>query len=217
MPAILCFGDSNTWGYDPDATALSPVPVRHPLTVRWTGVMAALLGPDFEVTGAGQNGRTTVFEDPHHPGRNGRVALPILLETHKPLDLVIIMLGTNDLKTVFNAPPGEIAAGVAALVKLVKQSEAGPAGQPPGVMIVCPPPVGPLDHLPELAEKFAGAEKKSRRFPAFFATVAAQNSCTFLDPQPFMAASPLDGLHFDAANHCRLGEAMATAVRPLFD
>ena len=79
MPAILCFGDSNTWGYDPAATVHSPVPARHPAGVRWTGVMARLLGPEYEVTGAGQTGRTTVFEDPHQPGRSGRSAIPVFL------------------------------------------------------------------------------------------------------------------------------------------
>ena len=85
MPTILCFDDSNTRGYDPNATAASPVPVCHPAELRWTGVLAAALGPDFEVIAAGQNERTTVFEVPHHPGRNGRTSLPVFLETHNAL------------------------------------------------------------------------------------------------------------------------------------
>lgn len=213
MPAILCFGDSNTWGYDPAASALSPVPRRHPAPRRWTGVLAAALGPGWEVIPAGQNGRTTVFEDPHHPGRCGRVALPIFLETYQPLDLVVLMLGTNDLKTVFHAPPGEIAAGAAALVRLVRQSAAGPGGAPPQVLLVCPPTVASLEHLPALAEKFADAAARSRRLPECFRAVAEQLGCAFLDAQPLVVPSPLDGLHFDAASHRRLGEAVAQAVR----
>ncbi len=215
MPAILCFGDSNTWGYDPAASALCPVPLRHPAAVRWTGVLAAELGQGWEVINAGQNGRTTVFEDPHHPGRNGRVALPIFLETYQPLDLVIIMLGTNDLKTVFHAPPGEIAAGAAALVRLVRQSGAGPGGTAPQVLLVCPPTVASLEHLPALAEKFEDAAARSRRLPDGFRTVARQLHCPFLDAQPLVVPSPIDGLHFDAASHRRLGEAVADAVRLL--
>lgn len=215
MPAILCFGDSNTWGYDPAATVHSPVSVRHPVGVRWTGVMAELLGPGYEVIGAGQNGRTTVFEDPHHPGRSGRSALPVFLDTFKPLDLVVIMLGTNDLKTIFHAPPGEIAAGAAALAKIVRQSEAGPDGAAPRVLLVCPPVAGPFDDLPDMAEKFDHAEAKSRRLPDFFRLAAAQSGSGFLDAQPLMTPSPLDGLHFDVAAHRALGEAVAATVKEI--
>lgn len=216
MPAILCFGDSNTWGYDPAGSARSPVPVRHPADVRWTGVMAKALGPNFEVIGAGQNGRTTVFEDPYYFGRNGRTALPIFLETYKPLDLVVLMLGTNDLKTIFHAPPRGIADGVAALVRMIRQSDAGPNGQPPHVLVVCPPAVGPLDHLPDLAEKFADAAVKSRRLSEAYRQVACDGGAAFLDAQPLITTSPLDGLHFDAANHRVLGEAVAGVVQTFF-
>ena len=216
MPAILCFGDSNTWGYDPVSTQHSPVPVRHPASVRWTGVMATALGPEYEVTGAGQNGRTTVFEDPLFPGRNGRTALPVFLETHKPLDLVVLMLGTNDLKTVFHAPPEEIAAGAGALIKIILQSEAGPAGVPPRVLLVCPPVAGPFDHLPEFAEKFQDGAAKSRRFPDYYRLVAAQHGSLFLDAQTLVTASPLDGLHLDANSHRVLGDAIARVVQGIF-
>ena len=215
MPAILCFGDSNTWGYDPDASAASPVPVRHPAGVRWTGVLAAALGPAWEVVGAGQNGRTTVFEDPHHPGRNGRRALPVFLDTFKPLDLVILMLGTNDLKAIFHAPPGEIAAGAASLIRLIRHSESGPGGAAPRVLLVCPPQAGPFDHLPELLEKFEQGHARSLRLPGACRAVADQLGCDFLNAQPFITPSPVDGLHFDAAQHRRLGEAVAAAVRDL--
>ncbi len=215
MPVILCYGDSNTWGYDPDASAASPVPVRHPAGVRWTGVMASALGRGWEVVGAGQNGRTTVFEDPHHPGRNGRTALPVFLDTFKPLDLVILMLGTNDLKTIFHAPPGEIAAGTASLIRLIQQSESGPGGTAPRVLLVCPPQAGPFDHLPELSEKFDQGHARSLRLPQAYRAVADQLGCDFLNTQPLITVSPVDGLHFDAAQHRLLGEAVAGAVRDL--
>jgi len=216
MPSILCYGDSNTWGYDPDASAASPVPIRHAAGQRWTGVLAATLGPGWEITGAGQNGRTTVFEDPHHPGRNGRAALPVFLDTFKPLDLVILMLGTNDLKTVFHAPPGEIAAGAAALIRLIQQSESGPGGTAPRILLVCPPVAGPFDHLPELSEKFEQAAAKSRRLPAAYRSIATQSGCAFLDTQLLITISPVDGLHFDATQHHLLGSAIACVVQELF-
>jgi lysophospholipase L1-like esterase len=94
MQTILCFGDSNTWGYDPKATASAPFPIRYAPDVRWTGVLAKELGADFRVIEEGQNGRTTVHDDPiAHAPRNGRHVLPVILESHKPIDLVVMMLG----------------------------------------------------------------------------------------------------------------------------
>ncbi len=92
MKTVLCFGDSNTWGYDPDASLASPFPIRHPHDVRWTGVLARELGAGWRVIEEGQNGRTTVFEDPHTPHRKGLDYLPAALESHKPLDAVVLML-----------------------------------------------------------------------------------------------------------------------------
>ena len=123
MQTILCFGDSNTWGYDPSTTASAGYPVRYAPDVRWTGVLARQLGSDFRVIEEGQNGRTTVHDDPTAIApRNGRKALLTLLESHKPIDWVVLMLGSNDLKTVYHVPPGDVAAGAGLLVKMIQQS-----------------------------------------------------------------------------------------------
>ena len=111
MKTILCFGDSNTWGFIPESIT-APFPARHPHDVRWTGILARELGPNLRVIEEGQNGRTTVHDDPFAAARNGKLVLPAILESHKPLDLVVLMLGTNDLKNVFGVSPGEIAMGV---------------------------------------------------------------------------------------------------------
>jgi lysophospholipase L1-like esterase len=216
MKTILCFGDSNTWGYDPVATASSPFPRRHPHDVRWTGVLARELGAGYSIIEEGQNGRTTVHDDPIVPHRNGRVVLHSCLESHKPLDLVVLMLGTNDLKSMFNLPPAEIATGAGALVKIIQQSDAGPEGGSPKILLVCPPAVGDLTQLLELSEKFAGAHEKSKRFPAYYEAVALQHGCAFLDIQPIVAASQIDGLHLEASQHAKLGKAMADAVLRVF-
>ncbi len=213
MKTILCFGDSNTWGYDPVGSASSPFPVRHAPDVRWTGVLARQLGAGFRVIEEGQNGRTTVLDDPIMPHRNGRAYLPACLESHKPIDLVILMLGTNDLKVMFGLPAGEIAAGAGQLVKLIRQSEAGPKAAAPGILLVSPALVGDFSQAPDLAEKFAGALEKTRRFPALYEAVARLHGCAFLNIQPHAIASPWDGLHFEADQHGRIGLAMAAAVR----
>ena len=113
------------------------------------------------------------------------------------------------------AKPLAVSRFEAALIRLIRNSESGPGGQAPQVLLVCPPAVGPFDDLPELSEKFEGAAARSRQLSIPYQAVAAQFGCAFLDAQPLVTASRLDGLHFDAANHRRLGEAMATAVKSI--
>jgi len=168
---------------------------RHRWNVRWTGVLAGELGSEFRVVEEGQSGRTTVHEDPIALHRNGRVYLPACLESHNPIDLVVLMLGTNDLKAAFHLPPGEIASGAEALVKLIQQSPAGRRGKAPKVLLVCPPEVGDMAHLPDLAEKFPDAAARSRRFPDYYEAVAARTGCAYFNSQGIMEPSPVDGLH----------------------
>jgi lysophospholipase L1-like esterase len=149
MTTVLCFGDSNTWGFDPDSI-LAPFPRRHPSNVRWTGLLAQSLGPNFRILEEGQNGRTTVHDDPLNIARNGRDYLPACLESHKPIDIVVLMLGTNDLKSLYNLPAGEIANGVGILARMILSSTAGPDNSAPKLLIICPPEVGDLSHLPDL-------------------------------------------------------------------
>lgn len=215
MKTVLCFGDSNTWGYDPDASFGQSFPRRFRREVRWTGVLAAELGDEWQVIEEGQCGRTTVHEDPFNVARNGLAYLPACLESHQPLDVVVLMLGTNDLKAVHNAPAGEIATGAGVLARLILQSTAGPHNVPPKLLVVTPPAVASMAHLPDLAEKFAGAEAKARRFPVLYRTMAAQLGAAFLDSQEHTTPSPLDALHLDAVSHASLGKAIANTVRKL--
>ena len=213
MKTVLCFGDSNTWGYDPASAGL-PWPRRHAIEKRWTGVLAQQLGADWRVIEEGMNGRTTVHDDPMVPGRNGKVALEILLETHKPVDVVVVMLGTNDLKTLFNAPAGEIAAGVGVLARMVLNSVAGPGDLPPKLLLVCPPPLGDFSGLPDLAEKFANGREKSLALPPCYETLAAQLGCAFLNTQDFAVPCEADKIHLEASEHEKIGNAVAEKLQP---
>jgi lysophospholipase L1-like esterase len=213
MKTILCYGDSNTWGYDPVASAGSPHPIRHPHEVRWTGVLARELGEGYRVIEEGLNGRTTVLDDPIIQHRNGRTYLPACLGSHRPIDLVVLMLGTNDLKVMFNLPPGEIANGAGELVKLIKQSECGPKAGAPRILVVSPALVGDFSRVPDIEEKFVGALEKTQRFPALYEAIAQQHGCAFLNIQPHAKASDWDGLHFEADQHTSIGLAMAEAVK----
>jgi lysophospholipase L1-like esterase len=137
MKTILCFGDSNTWGFDPTSITTA-FPARHPIDVRWTGVLARELGPDFRIIEEGQNGRTTVHHDPFNVARRGLDYLPACLESHKPIDLVVMMLGSNDLKAVFNVPPSEVASGAGVLARMIVTSQAGPDNRAPQLLLLCP-------------------------------------------------------------------------------
>ena len=150
---VLCYGDSNTWG----AATVSRPDRRYAPDERWPGVARAALGESWLILEEGLGGRTTVSDDPveFNPDKNGARALPICLHTHKPLDVVVIMLGTNDLKARFGKSAWEVAAGVGALVELVKMSASGRDGGTPAILVVCPPVI--LDRLPLHADVFAGA------------------------------------------------------------
>lgn len=211
MKTVLCFGDSNTWGFVPESI-LAPCPERHPHDVRWTGILACELGSDFRVIEEGQNGRTTVHDDPFAVSRNAKPVLPALLESHKPLDLVVLMLGTNDLKHVFGVSPGEIAMGVKVLAQMILSSDAGIASKPPKLLILCPPAIGDQRHLPDIAAKFPNGRQDSRNLPKYYEALATSLGCGYLNTQSHIEPGS-DGIHLDAAAHDRLGHAVAAAVK----
>lgn len=201
---VLCYGDSNTWGYVPGSGD------RYPDEVRWPGRLAARLGGGATVVEEGLNSRTTVFDDPLEPGRNGLAYLVPCLATHAPIDLVILMLGSNDTKRRFAVGAHDIALGVARLARTVRASEAGPGGAAPDLLIVAPPALGPFD---EFADLFVGAERTSRLLAERLRTVASDLSCTFLDASLHVAVDPLDGVHLDAESHAELATAIYKVVR----
>jgi lysophospholipase L1-like esterase len=184
--------------------------------VRWTGVLARELGEGFRIIEEGQNGRTTVHDDPFALVRNAKAVLPALLESHKPLDLVVLMLGTNDLKNVFGVSPSEIAAGAKILVQTVLGSDAGLAAKPPRLLLMCPPTIGQLSHLPDLEAKLTDAQARSQQLPKHYEAVAATLGCAYLNTQEIITPSPVDGIHLDAAAHQKLGKAVAEKIKTLF-
>ncbi len=206
MKTILCYGDSNTWGYDPVTQD------RFPPDIRWPGVLRRELGEGYLVIEEGLNGRTTVWDDPIEGYKNGREYLIPCLETHHPLDLVVLMLGTNDLKMRFSVSAADIANGAGVLVDTIHKSAAGPDGAPPHVLLLAPPPVA---RLTEFAEMFEGAGEKSVRLAAHYRRVATERGCAFLDTSAVIVSSDLDGIHFEAGEHKKLGQAVAARVRQL--
>ena len=211
MKTILCYGDSNTWGCIP-LTGAQP-PRRYGPAERWPGVLRRELGDGFGVVEEGLNGRTTVWDDPLEPYRSGKELLVPCLLTHQPIDLVIVMLGTNDLKGRFAVGARDIAAGAGLLLDIVRASDCGPGASPPQALLVCPPPVGRLGLF---AEEFAGAVERSRDLARHYATVADARSCPWLDAGAHVRSSDNDGIHLDAPSHEQLGVVVAQHARRLF-
>jgi lysophospholipase L1-like esterase len=205
MKTILCYGDSNTWGYNPGTGE------RYKKEERWPGVLRNTLGEGFGVIEEGLNGRTTVWDDPIEGWKNGKTYLLPCLHTHKPLDLVIIFLGTNDLKTYFSLPAYAIAEGASALVKIVQKSETGHLGGPPQVLLLAPPPLGHLDS--EQEEKYKDGRDKSRMFSSLYREAAETLGCHFFDTSKVIFSSKVDGVHLDKPEHENLGTALAGVVR----
>lgn len=206
MSRILCFGDSNTYGYNPKGG-------RYGESERWTARLAARLGATVIEEGLG--GRTCVLDDPTEGGyKSGAAYLPPCLMSHAPLDAVVLMLGTNDAKARFGLTPVTIGEGLAQLVRLIRLYGTDAAGQPPAVLIVAPPPVTPAVLATRLAEPFgARAIEVTRGIAAEYARLARLTRCAFFDAAPVAEVSPLDGVHLSREGHAALADALACELR----
>lgn len=207
MRSVLCYGDSNTYGQtlaDRPAERFGP-------TERWPRVMQAALGAGWLVVEEGLSGRTTVSDDPIEGKiRNGRRYLEPCLLSHRPLDAVILMLGTNDLKARFNKPASEIAMGVRALIDDIKSLNVGRAGTPE-ILLVAPPPI--LKDLRGWEPVFAGGYEKSLALAREYEAVADSMEVHFFDAGSVVTSTPLDGFHLDLDAHRVLGLALAEEIR----
>lgn len=211
MTTILCFGDSNTHGTKP--LPAQDVIDRYGPAERWPGVMAGALGPGYRIIEEGLPGRTTVHDDPIEGAHmNGLSALPMLIGSHSPLDLVILMLGTNDLKSRFAVSAADIAASIERLVNTLRVLCAAPGRIQPKLMIIAPPPIREVDWL---ADKFVGGAAKSQALGAAIHRSADRLCTAFLDAGEHIQVSPIDGLHYDAETHVTLGRVVARAVERL--
>lgn len=205
---VLCYGDSNTWGSDPETGE------RFPEDVRWPGVLRNRLGHEYRVIEEGLPGRTTVRDDPiEGDHKNGRTYLMACLESHRPLDLITLMLGTNDLKGRFGSSTSDIAQGAASLADMMLRSGCGPDGGSPVVVLISPPAVATLT---DMAQMFEGAEDKSRQFAGHYERFAEQHGCEFFDASEVIVSSDVDGIHLDAGEHGKLGEAVAARIGEIF-
>lgn len=207
MRTVLCFGDSNTWGYVPATGERLP---RHE---RWPGRLAEALGAEWHVVEEGLPGRTATLDSPLSEGRRGLDYLWPCLESHAPLDAVVIFLGTNDVADRYGLPPGDAATAIARLARIVLRApEVGVGGEPPKVLLVAPPPLGHVD--PEGG--FAQATGKPERLARHLRDAAELLGCAFLDlGEVVRAYSDLDAVHFDPADQPTVARAVEAAIRAL--
>lgn len=208
---VLCFGDSNTWGYIPTGG-------RYDEHTRWPMRMGELLGGGWTVVEEGFNGRTCVYDDPVEGGyKSGLNYLPPCLMTHNPLDLVLIMLGTNDTKCRFSLTPMTIGQSMMQLVRAVKLYGMNAAGDPPRCMIVAPAPI--LDNLMETRHAECFGEQAiavSKGLGPELNRVSKLLRVDFFDAAPHAEVSPLDAVHWTAEGHRRFAAAMADKLRDMF-
>jgi lysophospholipase L1-like esterase len=208
MKTILCYGDSITWGSDAETGG------RHDFADRWPNVLQAALGTDIQVIAEGLRGRTTAFDE-HLADcdRNGARILPTVLYTHAPIDLVIILLGSNDMKPAIAGTALAAMQGMRRLVELVKfNAMRDGQSEPPAVLIVAPPPLCETANT-EYSAMFAGGVEQSRMLASFYADLADEWGCGFFDAGSVAQTTPVDGVHLDAENTRAIGRGLEPIVR----
>ncbi|VVT18703.1 Arylesterase [Rhizobium sp. EC-SD404] len=207
MKTILCFGDSLTWGTDAATGG------RHGYADLWPSSLKAHLGGEIDVVAEGLGGRTTAYDDPTALAeRAGTKILPTLLSSHEPIDLVIIMLGTNDLKAKVAGRAIDAMLGMERLVEQVKHHTWRPLYEAPEVLIVAPPIICETAD-PIFSAMYSGAIEQSEMLASYYADLADEMGCGFFDASSVAVTTPIDGVHLDADNTRAIGKGLAPIVR----
>lgn len=207
MKQILVYSDSLSWGIIPTTRK------RLEFEQRWPGVLEGALnskGRNVRVIEDCLNGRRTAWEDPYKPGRNGLVGIAQRIEVSSPLELVVLMLGTNDFQSMHDHNAWHSAHGIAALVSAIRLAPIEPGLPVPGILVVAPPPI----RTPKgsIAPKFEGGERKCVGLAEAYRQVCAELGCTFFDAGTATTSSNVDGVHLDAEQHIKLGLALSEVV-----
>lgn len=215
---ILCYGDSNTWGYVPVRDRNQPV-ARYDHQTRWPRRLQHLLGQDYYVVEEGLNGRTTNLNYHIPPDRNGKTHLPACLYSHAPLDLVVLALGGNDLKLYYGRQPEDICHGMAELIDIVQTS-------PYGKDMISPPEIlliglgRPLPIAEHIVDDngiclYKDSIRRVEKLNVLYRELAAAKNSHFLDLTGQVEPSPIDGLHLDEEGHRRVAECVGRTIRAI--
>ncbi|MFT2110486.1 SGNH/GDSL hydrolase family protein [Marinomonas sp. 2405UD68-3] len=207
MATILCYGDSLTWGAAPHGS-------RFNRNQRWPELLGEKLGANNEVINLGLPGRTTIWDDPFKEGRNGSLSIQAALEIFGPVDILVLMLGTNDLKRYFNVGAYEAAKGIEQIIQKVRVPSPH-CFSTPKVVIIAPPNI--LSPKGDLADMYQGAVEKSQDLHQHYQRVATLYDCEFLNSAGIIQPSELDGIHLDLLANQRLSEELEPIILKLLN
>lgn len=220
---ILCFGDSNTWGYVPKWEEGDETPERYPRDIRWTGLLQKNLGDRFAVVEEGMIGRTTLRELPKPDGSGkykiAKPFLPVCLLTHRQLDMIILMLGTNDLHSPTCPEEPELGTGVRELIQVIDgMPKAWRNGVRPRILLIAPTCVRKAKGRTELWKSF-GEEglRLSHLFGKAYRQVAEEMNTDFLDAGEYILPSEADGIHWTAEGHREMGKQITEKVKQMLE
>ena len=210
VKSILCFGDSNTWGFVPGAyNPKTSYMERYPLSNRWPGVMSRILGDEFHTIEEGLNGRTTNMEYPDLTGRSGTSYIVPCLYSHSPLEIVILQLGINDTKTIFNRNALEISEGIIKIIDLIMGTLYGKDMQ-------SPPLLAHEDYSDQYGKLiFEGGRRKSLQFHDYYNKIAKDKGCYYINLSSEVGYSKVDGLHLDEEGHGIVGSITASKIKEI--
>lgn len=223
---IMCYGDSNTWGWIPVVNGFPTT--RYASNIRWTGILKQELGDQYQIIEQGLNGRTAGVDDyangldsslTNDLNLNGGPTLLPILKSQLPLDLVVIMLGTNDVKSYLEQTPEQVAASVEKLVTMVNDSVQKETEwleyEAPKVLLVAPVPVIE-GQSPVVNDMFEGGDKTSAQLAGLYAEVARVTGAEFFDAATLVpAADGVDGVHLSPEAHNKLGKALSEKIKSM--
>ncbi len=210
LKRILCFGDSNTWGANPRG------PGRLDENTRWTALLQEKLGSSYRIIEEGQNGRTCEMDDPVEGEKSGIDYLYPCIESQLPLDLFIVMLGTNDMKVRFGRSAEEISAGLERVV-MKAQKCLDEHDSSARILVLSPIELHENMRSADFSEMFGGEAgiAKSKQLAAYYQKIAERHGCYFLDMAKVAQASPVDALHLDAEGHAQIAAALEPKIRAI--
>ncbi|MSQ80818.1 MAG: GDSL family lipase [Candidatus Methylopumilus sp.] len=204
MKHILVYSDSIAWGIIPMTRN------RFPFHQRWPGILEMnlnQLGKDVRVIEDCLNGRRTIYDDPIRPGRNGLIGLSERIEVNSPVELVILMLGTNDFQANYNHTALDAAKGMKRLIHAVRETNLEPGMLIPKILVIAPPPI--LEPKGDIALKFKDGDKKCMGLAEAYEQLCREEQCDFFDAGKITTSSVVDGVHFDLNQHAIFGQAIS--------
>lgn len=208
MKTVLVFGDSLTWGFIPGTRS------RYPRDIRWPRVLEAGLGGEVDVVDNGLNARSTVHDNPFRDHRNGLKTLPVLLEAHAPLDLVILALGSNDFHSNYGMSPSNVARGMRRLVQTVKAHMCEPGMPVPEILVVSPPRIVPTNN-PYYKGIFGNTHAIFHELSPLYRQLAEEEGAHFFDAATVASGGPIDGIHLTAEDTVAIGTALVDPVKSI--